>query len=430
MRDDTASSLPPPVWGKESLPSAAPSMPPPPRPLGVLGVLADGVRALFGAGAARQPALDVLRAVSILAVMAQHWPSRFKHGGGVVVPAGNAPPFSIGFAGVDMFFVLSGFLIGRPLWKELSATGTISFHRFFLRRGFRIWPYYYFALLVWTIWHPHEHPTAQLSELFFFANYAHRSGIPGSWSLSTEEQFYIIAPVLLIVIGRRIPLWGYFAVFGALQAAVIGARYHEVAFLDATGGSFKYFENLHLHCDGLLFGLALALLSVLRPGWLRPAPHGERSPLLGWGVFAAGCALAFALYALDRKVYNLLSLAIIFTSLTYAMLIDTSFLRKIWRWRGFQTISMLSFGMYLNQFLFMSEFGRWWGRVTRGSLSPNVAFFVGFALSVALCAVAAALTYVLVEHPFLMLRDRRLKPPHLGGIGWPSKADAADQPAS
>jgi peptidoglycan/LPS O-acetylase OafA/YrhL len=112
------------------------------------------------------------------------------------------------------------------------------------------------------------------------------------------------------------------------------------------------------------------------------------------------------------------------------MLTDTSFLRKIWRWRGFQTISMLSFGMYLNEFLFMSEFGRWWGRVTRGSLSPNVAFFVGFALSVALCAVAAAPTYVLVEHPFLMLRDRRLKPPRLAGIGWLSKADAADQPAS
>ncbi|HEU4409184.1 MAG TPA: acyltransferase [Polyangiaceae bacterium] len=388
-------------------------------------MIGDGTRALFGAAQARHPALDALRAAAIFVVMAQHWPGRFKLGSELALPVGQYPPFSVGFVGVDLFFVLSGFLIGRPLWKELAAKGTISFARFFLRRSFRIWPYYYFALLAWTIWHPAEHPTVQVSELFFFANYVHGGGIPGSWSLSTEEQFYILAPLLILALRRRIPLWGYFVVFGALEAAVVAARYHAVGVIAASAGRFGYFEQLHLHADGLLFGLGLSLLSVLRPAWLRP---DRGRPRRGWAVFAAGCAAAFGLYAINREVYNLLSLAIIFTSLTYALLTDPSRLQKLWRWRGFQTFSMLSFGMYLNQFLVLAEFGRFWGRVTRGVLPPNLAFFLGFALGVALCCALAAITYVLIEHPFLMLRDRRLKPPQLADLGW--KPGAADQPAS
>jgi peptidoglycan/LPS O-acetylase OafA/YrhL len=399
------------------------------RPPSVSAVFDEGRRSLFSVGKARQPALDALRAIAIVVVMAQHWPSRFKLGGVAAVTAGTYPPFSIGFAGVDMFFVLSGFLIGRPLWKELANEGTVSFCRFFLRRSLRIWPYYYFALLVWAFWHPPESRTTQISELFFYANYAAHSGIPGSWSLSTEEQFYVIAPALLLLFRRKIPLWGYLVVLGAAQAAVIAARYHAVGLLDAAGEKFRYFEPLHLHCDGLLFGMALSLVSVLRPDWLRPAEPGKGGLLRSWGIFVAGCALAFGLYAVNRKVYNLLSLAIIFTALTYALLTDTSALQKVWRWRGFQIISMLSFGMYLNQFLFLTEFGRWWGHATQGLLSPNVAFFLGFALSLVLCGALAALTYIFIEHPFLMLRDRRLQPPRLAGLAWSSEA-AAERPIS
>jgi peptidoglycan/LPS O-acetylase OafA/YrhL len=395
------------------------------RPLSFSTVIADGARTLFGASEARQPSLDALRAASILAVMAQHWPSRFKLDGGADVPAGYRPPFSVGFVGVDMFFVLSGFLIGRQLWKELAAEGSISFRRFFLRRSLRIWPFYYFALLGWTLWHPRENNPVHVSELFFYANYVHDIGIPGSWSLSTEEQFYIVAPILLLIIGRRIPLWGYFIVFGIIQAAVIAARHHEVGLLLAAGREIPYFEESHLHCDGLIFGLALSLVSVLRPDWLKPKGKWYS----GWLVFAVGCAVGIGLWMLNRKVYNVFSLAIMFTALTVALLKDT-FLQPIWRWRGFQIISMLSFGMYLNHFLFLTEFGRWWGRVTKDSLSPNVAFFLGFALSILVCGAVASITYIFVEHPFLMLRDRLLKHPFFAGKSPPRKAVAAEQASS
>ncbi len=373
----------------------------------ILEVLKEGARALWGTGEPRQPALDVLRAASILAVFAQHWPSRFYTGGGVNVGLDGKPPFSVGFAGVDMFFVLSGFLIGRQLWKELAADGSILLRRFFLRRTLRIWPYYFFALAAWSLFHPRENGPARLCEILFYANYTMIRGIPGSWSLSTEEQFYIVAPLLLLALGRRIPLWGYFVAFGLIEVAVIGARYQEVGRLVALGEKIEYFEQIHLHCDGLVAGMALSLTSVLRPQWFQQGRNALRGAL----VLAAGLVVAFGLYAAHRKVYNLASLAIIFTVLTYALLVAPSFLQKIMGWRPFQLVSMLSFGMYLNHFLFMTEFGRWWGRVTRDVMSPTASFFVGFGVATVLCTAVAAVTYILIEHPFLVLRDALLARP-------------------
>lgn len=393
-------------------PSAETSGRPEPAPSPGVGarigaVLLEGARALWGSGEPRQPALDVLRAASILAVLAQHWPARFYRGGGVAIGLEKYPPFSVGFAGVDMFFVLSGFLIGRQLWKELAADGTVLLRRFFLRRTLRIWPYYYFALLGWTLFHPKENHPARISEVFFYANYVPVDGIPGSWSLSTEEQFYIVAPLLLLALARRIPLWGFLAVFGVMEVAVIGARYHEVSELVAAGKKIPYFEPIHLHCDGLIGGMALSLVSVLRPGWFKGQGNAWRGVL----VLAGASLVAFGLYAYQQKVYNLASLAIFFTALTYTLLVAPSWLQKLMSWRVFQIISMLSFGVYLNHFLFMTELGRWWGRVTKDALSPTVAFFVGFLLATALSTAVAAVTYLVIEHPFLVLRDSILRRP-------------------
>lgn len=405
------------------VPSAAPQAAPPEDPIvaperapepaapGVTsrawGVVKEGARALWGASEPRQPALDVLRAASILAVFAQHWPSRFYNGGGVNVGLDGVPPFSVGFAGVDMFFVLSGFLIGRQLWKEMAADGTILLRRFFLRRTLRIWPYYYFALLAWSFFHPVGNGPARLCEITFWANYTDIRGIPGSWSLSTEEQFYIVAPLLLLAFGRRIKLRTFFVVFGVLEVACILARYQEVGRLVALGKKIEYFEPLHLHCDGLVAGMALSLASVLRPGWFQAGKNAVR----GWVFFAACCVVGIGLYKVERKVYNLASLAIMFTGLTYALLQSGRILQKVMSWRGFQIVSMLSYGMYLNHFLFMTEIGRWWGRVTRDVLSPRMSFFLGFGLAAVACTAVAAVTYVLIEHPFLVLRDSILRRP-------------------
>src|SRR5208283_1608063 len=110
------------------------------------------------------------------------------------------------WSGVDLFFVLSGFLIGGQLWKELNRTGDIHIGRFILRRGLRIWPFYYFFILVvGSVTLAQGKPISGfLADIFCVSNYFHNK-ISGGWSLSTEEQFYIMFPVLLYLGSRVIP---------------------------------------------------------------------------------------------------------------------------------------------------------------------------------------------------------------------------------
>src|SRR5436305_13199738 len=84
-------------------------------------------------------ALDVLRALAIVLVFSGHFGDEFQ----AVPKVAHFPVFYWSWTGVDLFFVLSGALIGSQLWKELQRTGHIRIGRFLLRRGFRIWPLYF-----------------------------------------------------------------------------------------------------------------------------------------------------------------------------------------------------------------------------------------------------------------------------------------------
>lgn len=143
----------------------------------------------------RIPPLDVLRSLAVLLVMIAHTDA-------ACVQAGNAtflrkvPFVSGGWMGVDLFFVLSGFLIGGQIWRELKRESAINVSRFIVRRGYRIWPLYFFMFAVcllagrttWSHW---------WSDLVFLTNYTNHGVVMGSWSLCTEEQFYILAPTRL-----------------------------------------------------------------------------------------------------------------------------------------------------------------------------------------------------------------------------------------
>jgi peptidoglycan/LPS O-acetylase OafA/YrhL len=104
--------------------------------------------------------------------------------------------------GVDLFFVLSGFLIGGQIWRELKCEGSLNVPRFIIRRGYRIWPLYLFIFLLcvilgratWSHW---------WSDLIFLTNYTNHGVVMGSWSLCTEEQFYITAPTFVLIGLRR-----------------------------------------------------------------------------------------------------------------------------------------------------------------------------------------------------------------------------------
>jgi peptidoglycan/LPS O-acetylase OafA/YrhL len=115
-----------------------------------------------------------------------------------------------GWAGVDIFFVLSGFLITSVLVQEQQSSGSFSKSRFYLRRCLRIWPAYYSFLLVMILWpNLHVQGTVFLGSLFLINVEAAYIGgdlakpLLHLWSLCIEEQFYLVWPVALEVARER-----------------------------------------------------------------------------------------------------------------------------------------------------------------------------------------------------------------------------------
>ncbi|MBO9474050.1 acyltransferase [Shimia sp. R10_1] len=211
--------------------------------------------------------IDGLRAIAILAVMFHHF---------------GVPGFGGGFVGVDIFFVISGFLIGGMLWREHQHTGRVALGSFLMRRIRRLAPAYFamiFAVLVvgsWILLPNDFHNTAKgimaatvfLSNVLFygqsepFDGAAEEQIMLHTWSLSVEEQFYVFLPLIFLVFARSaraicITLAACFAV-SLLGSLLVVPQAQAAAFYLFP---FRAWE--------LLAGVGLAILRIERPDILR-----------------------------------------------------------------------------------------------------------------------------------------------------------------
>ena len=184
------------------------------------------------------PFLDGLRSIAVLLVVDGHLSSRFASTYGSNLYS-RLPFVANGWIGVDLFFVLSGFFIGSQLWKELRDRESIDVGRFVLRRGFRIWPLYFFTffcVLLFSILSGHA-PSAKeygWSDLVFITNFYNRGIVEGSWSLCTEEQFYIVTPLALFFLARYLkPLRRYRPWLWALLLSIL--LFRAVVWIHITG---------------------------------------------------------------------------------------------------------------------------------------------------------------------------------------------------
>ena len=345
--------------------------------------------------------LDLLRTMAISLVVCGHVNSEYLR----LFSAtwfNKIPVFTHGWTGVDLFFVLSGFLIGKQLWKELERTGNIRFLRFFARRGFRIWPLYYcFLLLLLFFLRVEKATNYELWPDFLFLTNYHNGLVSGGWSLSTEEQFYILVPLLFILLLKRIVLrfhgWvilGIFASLPCIRWLVIGNSTGNVADL--------IYAPIHTHCDGLVAGLALAWVAVVKPHWLQ-----KRKAWINLSIFAAALMGGMAIRSINEDVFSFSSLGIIFGACVFCSLTDDSLYSKfVARWRGFHIASRLSFGVYLVHFEVLPHVTGW----VSAHSSPGLAsFFLMILGCFALSFGAALMGYALIEFPFLALRSRWLK---------------------
>ena len=397
----------------------------------VLDIIRSGLHELSHRPPSQVPALDALRAFAVLLVIGAHYAgSQWPAAHGADIRLAHNPVFYYGWTGVDLFFILSGFLIGKQLWRELDRTGTVNVPRFWLRRGFRIWPLFFALLLYLTLWRGRP---PELADWLFYSNYV--TTVYGrSWSLSTEEQFYIAVPILLLLTTRYLPkraqIWPLIAMVVAVQPLRIWQRQHYLA-LGLTGDKLAEKMNypIHVHCEALLIGVLIAWLSTSRPHVFKTKGRWGTS-VVGMIVAATGLVVGIALDVYNKQIFSFLALALIFGSIAFLVLADRSPLTSPLRSRIFYPISRLAYGMYLNHFWFFHGSTAWVVSHLSGPLrSPVLVFIVGLIVGTAISAGVATVSFVLVEHPFLMLRDHLLgekAPPFpMGAVAAPASSDGA-----
>lgn len=313
----------------------------------------------------------------------------FEHGS-----YGTFRPFGwtqLGAHGVEIFFVISGYLITGKLLED----GSLS--KFYVRRVFRILPvlFAYLAVLMGLGFALHRIPLAgsEIAASFLFVrNYCNFSSmsVDGSgwftghlWSLSIEEQFYLVWPVMLLKVGRgalRRQLLAAMLLFGfgcSLLAVVMTGRFFH-------WGGWHWLPNIKF--GGLVLGCVL-----------RIAFSGQRGAAVIRTIFSGRCLPAVGLAAVYFAVFH--SRVTIFDPLICAAAVcstlvnPTSWIGKLLEISALRWIGRLSYSLYLWQQLFLG-----FGPVDRpfGRLSS-------FPLNFVLLLAAASASYYLLERPMMRL---------------------------
>ena len=252
--------------------------------------------------AQRSASLDTLRGIAILLVLCWHMPLSEK------LPAWLLEPFRIvkrgGWAGADLFFVLSGFLISGLLFREWQRSGKLNVGRFLIRRCFKICPAFYVmlgAVFGWFIYYnPFPGWNYIFSEALFVQNYG-PAFFPHTWTLAVEAHFYLAIPLLLWLFrgkGQRpFALLPFFIIGVATTCLLLriqagGADHAALAKNDPYHLRF-FFPATHLRCDSLLFGVLIAWLYHFRRLTF------DRIASLHWLLLIAGIALIAPVFIFD-----------------------------------------------------------------------------------------------------------------------------------
>ncbi len=352
---------------------------------------------LFNAG--RIPSLDGLRALSISMVLFAHLSgTRF-------FPGFVAGRRDLGNIGVRIFFVISGFLITTLLLQEIAAKGRVSLKLFYLRRSFRIFPcaLVYLGVAALLTWMGRLSLSGKdlLHAATYTVNYefVRPWHIIHLWSLSVEEQFYLIWPVLLFLLGARRGLRFAAAVLVLAPVTRLAMWYFLPDLRWSIGTAFQ------TNADALAAGCVLAGVREwlwARPGYLRFQTSALFLivPLLG---AAAGVLISqesgpllLVSYAIGQSVINISVVLCIDRCVRH----HGDAFGRLLNWRPVVFVGVMSYSLYLWQEPFLNRLGS--------------SLINAFPVNLMLAALAALGSYYLVEKPCLNLRrgiERRMMRP-------------------
>ena len=210
--------------------------------------------------------LDILRGIAILLVLGRHPVLAPEQSGSLHAVATAWHRF--GWTGVDLFFVLSGFLVGGLIFQELRARGVLDVGRFLIRRGFKIWPSYYLFLAVFAALRLLTDGRGAdswdlLPNLLNIQNYFGSPRVH-TWSLAVEEHFYLVLPLVLVaLIGRRSDARGKSPPFPRSRScrSAWWSPARRIRWQVAMGPGYSHDQLLfptHLRIDALFFGVLIA----------------------------------------------------------------------------------------------------------------------------------------------------------------------------
>jgi len=346
----------------------------------------------------RIPSLDGLRAVSIALVLIGHMAETLPPHPRFV----NRLLFLFGDSqlGVRTFFVISGFLITTLLLKEFARTGKIGLKEFYIRRVFRIFPAFYAYLLVVLIMILSGHLALDwpeyLSGVFFLRDYSFlfiKHNTPQSWyvghlwTLSVEEQFYLIWPCCLILLKPRNAC--YFAIVLIVLAPLL--RLWEYAHHPAAADQILFM--LHTRMDSLMVGCLMALVASS----MRFQAMMER--LYRWqGPWVAVFFLFYLSPTIGKRFGYDYAFSIGWTLENFSIALvmmwvishPETIVGRVLNSRAFVHVGVLSYSLYLWQQLFLT--------------TENTTFSGLFPLNLLAAFLTAELSYYLIESPALSLR--------------------------
>jgi peptidoglycan/LPS O-acetylase OafA/YrhL len=288
--------------------------------------------------------LDGLRCLCILAVVWHHGP---------IWAAETSVSFlTRGFLGVDFFFVLSGFLITTLLLREEAESGRFSLRGFYWRRLVRIVPVYFFVVTLVSAWYILGKGETDYVGLvpwyyLFLVNFL-TTGIPllgPTWSLSVEEQYYLLWPLLLLLLPRRAVL-PVLAVLVAVNVLGIMGAFAGIGLQGFNLGPYLHVALPNATYAPILMGSALAVVLNNHRGFaaLFPLLGGRLAPLiLMFGLLALVSVLPDDLRGLPNLAIHLAMTA----SLASLVLREDHLLAPVLAWRPVARVGEISYGIYL-----------------------------------------------------------------------------------
>ena len=381
----------------------------------------------------RFTAIDGLRALSILWVIAFHiiWYTGFVLPADQFYELSSRPEFALaanGSFGVDIFFTISGFLIGHLLFREFKYTNSLNFKQFYLRRALRIFPAYFFVLIILALLIPNNVENIGYN-IIYISNFLPvlEQFMPWSWSLAIEEQFYTVFPILLLVL-FRFPKWVLSILF-ALLVLAIAIRYQiiysenlipKIKMHPAYNPDefWRFFDVLYgktyTRFGGILIGVIVAYSVVYTRviDWLAHHAWARRLMLLICVVgivshilpksdiatteMTPGLSMFIASY---RYLFNLYIAGIVLFCLTPSG--KFSWISRILSARFWYPIAQLSYSAYLVHPIIVMVSLLVFYQNGAPSQVDMIAIMLGLT---ALIFFVSALVYLFIEKPFMNMR--------------------------